>query len=77
MSTNAAQRLKIKSQGYWFESNRGSKAPGQRLVDASRPEPIFAGVARTRGRVAGRAGVDDRDPAAATRTTLPTTSQTD
>jgi hypothetical protein len=38
--------FEVNSQGYWFESNRGSKAPGQRLVVASRSEPIFAGVAR-------------------------------
>src|SRR3954454_4710389 len=29
------------SQGYWFESNRGSKAPGERLVDRAIPIPIM------------------------------------
>jgi hypothetical protein len=33
---NAAQRLKIKSQGYWFESNRGSKASALSSEDARR-----------------------------------------
>jgi len=33
---------KIKPQGYWFESNRGSAAPGQRPVVPCRGDQIVA-----------------------------------
>jgi hypothetical protein len=36
--STAANHPEIKSQGYWFEFNRGSKAPGERSV---RPFPAI------------------------------------
>src|SRR5918998_3892360 len=40
MFANATQPLKIKSQGYWFESNRGSKTAAQRLGVLNIPDKM-------------------------------------